>query len=413
MKLAFLAIPAALVVATAFSAPASGQTPATGATVYEGARVILGDGSPPIDNAAFVVENGRITQVGPAGQVKAPAGAARVSLAGKTVMPAIIDTHTHMGDTREAVVALLQRKAYFGVGAVLSLGTDPGDIAFKLRDERVPNGARLLTAGRGITMPEPGRSEIPYWVTTPDEARKAVRELAAQKVDIVKIWVDDRNGKYKKLTPELYTAVIEEAHTHKLRVTVHAYYLDDAKSLLKAGVDAFAHGVRDKDVDDEFMAMLKTRPGFVLVPNLPDRGVAADVSWLAGHVSDEELKKLQAGAAKDRPAAQQGFGIQARSLARMSAAGVTIALGTDGAVPWSHHFEMEDMVAAGMTPHQVIVAATGNAAAFLRLKDHGTIAAGKSADFLVLDANPLDDITSTRRLADVYLRGSRLPRKTN
>ena len=410
MKRTLLAVPAALAAAAAFSITAIGQAPAAGTTVYEGARVIVGDGSAPIDNAAFVVDGDRITQVGPAGQVKAPAGAARVNLAGKTVMPAIIDTHTHMGDSREAVIALLQRKAYFGVGAVLSLGADPGDFAFTLRDERVPNGARLLTAGRGITMPEPGRSDVPYWVTTPAEARKAVQELAAQKVDIVKIWVDDRDGKYQKLTPELYTAVIDEAHKHGLRVTVHVYYLDDAKGLLKAGVDAFAHGVRDKDVDDELMAMVKARPQFFLVPNLPDRGVATEVSWLAAHVSPGELQKLQAGAAKDRPAAQEAFGIQARSLAKLSAAGVKIALGTDGGIAWSHHLEMEDMVAAGMTPHQVIVAATGNAAEFLRLKDHGTIAAGKSADFLVLDANPLDDITNTRRISDVYLRGARLER---
>jgi imidazolonepropionase-like amidohydrolase len=138
MNKALAVVTAVLLTATAMSAPLDSQAPAAGATVYEGARVIVGDGSAPIENAAFVVEGARITQVGRAGQVKAPAGAARVDLAGKTVMPAIIDTHTHMGDTREAVVALLQRKAYFGVGAVLSLGTDPGDIAFKLRDERIP-----------------------------------------------------------------------------------------------------------------------------------------------------------------------------------------------------------------------------------------------------------------------------------
>jgi imidazolonepropionase-like amidohydrolase len=386
----------------------SSQGAAT-ATIYEGARVIVGDGSAPIENAAFVVDGARITQVGPAGKVKAPTGAARVNLAGKTVMPAMIDTHTHMGETREAVIDLLRRKAAFGVGAVLSLGLDPGDIAFKIRDERLPNAGRLLTAGRGITMPEPGRSDIPYWITTTAEARKAVQELAAQRVDIVKIWVDDRNGKYKKLTPELYGAVIDEAHKHKLRVIVHVYYLDDAKGLLKAGVDAFAHGVRDRDVDDEFMALVKARPEFVLVPNLPDRGVATDMSWLAGAVSADELKKMQAGAT-DRPNAQQAFGIQARSLAKMNAAGVKIALGTDGGIPWSHHQEMEDMVATGMTAHQVITAATRNAAEFLRLTDHGTIAAGKSADFLVLDANPLDDITNTRKIADVYLRGARVDR---
>jgi imidazolonepropionase-like amidohydrolase len=167
--------------------------------------------------------------------------------------------------------------------------------------------------------------------------------------------------------------------------------------------------VRDKDVDDEFMALVKARRDFVLVPNLPGRGVATDMSWLSGSVSPEELKKLQAGA-RDNPEAQQAFGIQARSLAKLNAAGVKIALGTDGGIPWAHHQEMEDMVAAGMTPHQVITAATRNAAEFLRLRDHGTITVGKSADFIVLDANPHDDITNTRKIADVYLRGARVDR---
>ena len=90
--------------------------------------------------------------------------------------------------------------------------------------------------------------------------------------------------------------MIDEAHKHKLRVTAHIFALEDAKGLLKAGIDAFAHGVRDKDVDDEFMAMVKARPNVVLIPNMPDRGVAADLSWLSGSVPAGELQKLQAGA---------------------------------------------------------------------------------------------------------------------
>jgi imidazolonepropionase-like amidohydrolase len=377
-------------------------------TVFEGARLIDGTGGAPIENAAFVVDGGRFTQVGPAAQVKVPPGAARVNLAGKTVMPGIIDAHTHMPDTREALVDALQRKAYYGVSVVMSLGQDR-DLAFKVREERIPGAARLLTAGRGITAPEPGRTDIPYWITTDAEARKAVQELAAQKVDLVKIWVDDRNGKYKKLTPELYGAVIDEAHKRGLRVTVHVYYLEDAKGLLRAGIDAWAHGVRDKDLDDETMGLLKKRPSLVLVPNMPDRGVATDMSWLRDSVPADQLKKLQA-AATDRPDAQQTFGIQARNLAKMNGAGVKIALGTDGNVAWSQHLEMEDMVASGMTPAQVIVASTRNGAELLALKDHGTIASGKSADFVVLDANPLENITNTRKIADVYIRGGRVDR---
>ena len=387
---------------TPWSTPAVGQTGS--ATVFQGARLINGTGAAPLDNAAFVVEQGRIAQVGRADQLKAPAGAAKVDLTGKTVMPAIVDTHTHLATARDALVDQLQGKAYYGVGVVMSLGTDNGDVVFQVRSETIPGAARYRTAWRGITMPEPGRTDVPFWVTSEAEARKAVQELAARKVDFVKIWVDDRDGKYKKLTPELYGAIIDEAHKQKLRVTAHIFTLDDAKGLLKAGVDAFAHGVRDRDVDDEFMALIKARPQLVLVPNLPDRGVAADMSWLSETVRPDELKKLQAGAT-DRPQAQQAFAIQARNLAKMNAAGVTIATGTDGSAVWSQHVEMADMVAAGMTPAQVIVAATRNSAALLRVADAGTVETGKSADFLVLDANPIEDITNTRRINAVYLRG--------
>ena len=391
------------------STPIAAQTRGGNVTVFEGARLIVGDGSAAIDNSVIVVDGNRFTQVGRAGQVQIPAGARRVDLRGKTVMPAIIDTHTHMATERAALIDQLQRKAYFGVTAVASLGQDTGDLAFQVRDETIPNAARLRTAGRGLTMPEPGRTDAPYWVSTVPEARKAVQELAVRKVDIVKIWVDDRNGQYKKLTPDLYTPIIEEAHKNGLRVTAHIFALDDAKGLLRAGLDAFAHGVRDKDIDDEFVSMVRQRPAVVLVPNLPDRGVVAEFGWLGNSLSAGEVQKLQA-ASTNRPAAQQTFGIQARNLAKLNAAGMKIALGTDGNVAWAHHFEMEDMVATGMTPAQVITAATRNAAEFLKLADMGTVAVGKSADFLVLDANPLDDIKNTRRIADVYMRGSAVDR---
>ena len=226
----------ALLAVSAWSPTVRGQAPApAGVTVFEGARLIVGDGRAPIENATFVVNGTRFVQVGRAGEVRVPAGAARVSLAGKTVMPAIIDTHTHLSQTREALTDDLRRRAYYGVSAALSMGQDKGDLPFQMRAQALPGAARFFTAGRGITMPEPGRSDVPYWITTAAEARKAVQELAAQKVDIVKIWVDDRNGMYKKLTPELYGAVIDEAHKRGLRVTAHIFTLEDAKGCCVPG----------------------------------------------------------------------------------------------------------------------------------------------------------------------------------
>ena len=378
-------------------------------TVFEGARLITGDGSAPIMDSAFVVDNGRFTAVGRKGQISVPAGATRVDLTGKTVIPAIIDAHKHLAVTRDALVDQLQHFAYYGVGVAMSMGQDTGDVAFQVRQETIPNAARNRTAGRGLTGPEPGRTEAPYWVKTEAEARKDVQELAQKKVDLVKIWVDDRDHTVTKLSPALYGAIIDEAHKHNLRTIAHIFTLEDAKGVLRAGIDAFAHSVRDKDVDDEFVNMMKAKPNMIVDPNLPDRGVKVDRSWLRESMTAEEFQKVQAES-KDDPKAQAFFGIQSRNLRRLNAAGIKIALGTDGGIPWAAHEEMVDMVASGMTPAQVLVASTRNAADLLGLKDVGTVTSGKSADFVVLDANPLDDITNTRRINTVYLRGGQVDR---
>jgi imidazolonepropionase-like amidohydrolase len=383
-----------------FSAPVQAQV-----TAYEGARIIVGNGA-TIENGTIVVDGARIVQAGSAKDVKVPANAKRVSLTGKTVMPMMIDTHVHLSGKRETLVRDLKQRAYWGVSTAMSMGTDNLEL-LPMRDEVIPGAARFMSAGRGITRPEPLRPTI--FINSEEEGRKAIQENAKLKVDIVKIWVDDRNGKVQKITPAQYAAIIDEAHKLKIRITAHIFEMEDAKGLMRAGLDAFAHGVRNQDVDDETIAMFKQRPNLVLNPNLPDRGVKVDRSWVRPGMSAEEFTKLDA-TNTDQPKAQAFHGIQARNLAKMNAAGVRIAVGSDGNTPWAPHAEMADMVAAGMTPMQVLVAATRNGAEFLRMTDTGTIATGKNADFIVLDANPLDDITNTRRIASVYLRGVSVPR---
>jgi len=280
---------------------------------------------------------------------------------------------------------------------------------YQVRAETIPNAARYHTAGRGITAPEPGRTQAPFWVITEAEVRKDVDEMAGKKVDIMKFWIDDRDHTVTKLSPELYRAGIDEAHKKGLRTIAHIYTLEDAKAVLHAGIDNFAHSVRDKDVDDEYIKLIKAKPSFIVDPNLPDRGVRVDRSWLRDSMPAAEVAKLQADS-KDDPKAQAFFAIQCRNLGKLNATGVKIALGSDGPIPWAAHEEMADMAACGMTPAQVIVAATRNSAQLMNLTDAGTIAARNSADFIVLDANPLDDITNTRRINAVYLRGAQVDR---
>ena len=436
----------ALLATAAVFASGAAQAPGTAASaLYEGARLITGDGSIPIERAAFVVQNGRFGRVGRQGDVQAPPGAVRVDLTGKTVIPALIDAHSHIGYmrhltsgpqnyTRDNILDHMRRFAYFGVAASQAMGTDYGELPFLLRDElrtgRHRDAARFLTAGRGLSPLEDispnNMRHAAYVVTTVEGARADVQELAQRKVPLVKTWVDTRGGTIKALAPNLYRAIIDEAHRHGMRVAVHATGLAEAKDLLRSGVDVFAHMIGD--VDDELLGLFKQHPNtaILLALNAPRRVVAAP--WLnpphpliLETVSPEQIKRLQ-----DRLAAQPAATVEqgrrawdrlARGVRLLAAAGVTIGVGTDGGgqtgdqfVGWTAHTELENMVAAGMTPAQVLVAATRNSAEILGLDDLGTVAAGKSADFVVLDANPLEDITNTRRIARVFLRGQEVDR---
>jgi len=397
-----------LAVVLGFAVSARAQAPGGGVTAFEGARIITGNEAGPIENGTLVVQGTRILQVGKAAEVQVPAGAARVNVAGKTIMPTVVDTHTHLSTTRDALIKDLKRRAYYGVSAALSMGTD-GFGLLDMRQENIPGAARYFSAGLGITRFEPGPPK--FQINSEAEGRKAVQENAAHRADIIKIWVDDRDGKVDKVTPLQYAAVIDEAHNRGLRVTAHIFNMDDAKGLIRAGLDAFAHSVRDRDVDDETVALFRSHPNLTLNPNLPDRGVKVDNSWLKASLSADEYANLEKNNT-DRPRQQEAYGIQARNLNRLSRAGVRIILGTDGNRPWSPHEEMADMVTAGMTPMQVIVASTRNAAGFLRMTDAGTLDPGMLADFIVLDANPVDDITNTRKVSSVYLNGAQVNRST-
>jgi len=423
-----------LLLAAATLLPVQAQAPGTPARplLFEGARLIAGDGRPPTENSAFLVEGSRITQVGTMNSIRRPRDVSVVDLRGKTVIPALIDTHSHLGYTdvrtgetastwytRANMLDHLRRYAYYGIAATLSMGLDRGELPYELRAMPVDGAALFLTAGRGIAMPNAGPNaqywrDAAYGVSSEAEARQAVRELAARKVDIVKIWVDDRNKTVTPLPPSLYRPIIEEAHTRGLRVVAHVFYLADAKELLRAGVDGFAHGIRDLEVDDEIMTLFKARPHVFVIPNLPDTPPSSnDLVWLSETLPPPQIEALKRTAATT-PVRPRLFETQARSLKRLAAAGVRIAFGTDAGIGapygWSAHAEMADMVAAGMTPAQVIVAATRTSAEALRLESLGTIASGKSADFIVLDANPLDDILNTRRITRVYLRGRQVDR---
>jgi imidazolonepropionase-like amidohydrolase len=446
-----LHLTALFIVAVSFYAlPIRTQSrPANAGVLYEGERLIPGDGSPAIASAAMLVENGMITRIGPKGSVSAPRSALRVDLTGKTIMPTLINAHGHPGFqrgltytavnfTRDTIIEDMNRALYFGVAVVQSQGIEKGDVTYQVRADQEAGrlgGARLRIAGRGIGAPNAGPggaayAGIAYEVTTEDQTRRAVQELAASKVNLVKIWVDDRNGRAPRLAPNLYRAAIDEGHKHGLKVNAHVFYHTDAVDLVNAGIDGFAHLVRDKEMDDELVASV-IRHNVYVMPNLSPEWNTYEAlpHWLKDgdplmklideSVSQEVVARMRKGYESREPAVLERtrtqYAILQRSLSKLARAGAKIILGSDTGLEdhlfgMSEQHELESMANAGMTPMQVIVAATSRPAEYLQLNNMGSLALGKEADFLVLDANPLENITNTQRISTMYIKGVEVDR---
>lgn len=432
--------------------------------VFRGARVIVGDGR-VIDDAAFVVQDGLLTAVGRNGEVTAPTGAVVMDIRDKTVMPAIVNAHSHLGwekytswgsqnVTRDNLIDHLYRHAYYGVGTVISTASDKESIGLPVAlDQKLGKigGARYIPEP-GLGTPggggNPNFTNDPGWwgagdgfyePATPEDARKAVRAEAAKGIQVFKIWVDNRDlqrGARIKLSEDIYRAAIDEAIIHDIKVLAHAPDVRDHKLLLKAGVRRLIHG--PGEIDDEWIAMMKERNAY-LIPTtqswLRDPKFYED-PFFSEHVSGAVLARLadpkhlgpigaaqrQAAPPANPPPNREAADARARGrFTHMVKAGIQIILGAD--VGWgptathvgsffgySEHLELEAFVRLGMTPAQAIVAGTKRPAEAFGLHDVGSLEAGNAADFLVLDANPLDDIRNTRRIARVYLRGAELDR---
>ena len=390
------------------------QTPPVRA--FTGLTLIDGTTRAPIPGATIVVRDGRIVAAGPGGTVRIPVGARLVPLTGKTVIPGIINAHGHVNDPKD-----LSTYAAYGVTTVFSLGGEPPSVFAARAAQNTPAlaRARVFLAGTVLTP------------KTPDEARSQVAEDVAQHVDIVKIRVDDNLGTTPKMTPEVYRAVIDEAHKRGFRVATHLFYLADAKSLLAAGSDFVAHSVRDTDVDADFISAIKRR-GVCYSPTLM-REVSTFVyestpdffadSFFLAHANAEWVRTLQEPARQQAmrasKSAQQykvALEVAKRNLKKLSDAGVPIAMGTDTGPTgrFQGYFELmeiEMMVKAGLTPRQALASATSAAARCMKLdRELGTIEPGKWADMVVLDANPLTDIANVRRIASVWIAGNQVAR---
>ena len=405
-----------LAAALLFTANATAQV-----TVLTHATVIDGAGAAPQKDVTIVMENGRIRDVGPSSKVPVPAGATVVDLTGKFITPGIINAHGHVGAKTEPQ---LRQYALYGVTTTTSMQTDPDEVV-QVREAQKRGelrGARISTVKYRFA-PDPE-------VVTPLQARAKVDETVAAGADYIKVWVDSGFGTRAKLTPEFCAAVLEQARKHGKLTFGHAYELSDARMLVERGLNVLAHNIRDREVDSDFIAVLKQR-NVTLIPTLirdeflfvyGEAPAWIDDPFFLKFVPTERLAvlktKIHDEQAKNpqRALFKAGFEMNKINLKKLSDGGVRIALGTDsgGAADrffiqgYSEHREMELMVQSGLTPMQVIQSFSKGASEALGIeKEFGTLAKGKAADLLVLDKNPLDSITNMHTIQTIYLGGKK------
>ena len=425
-------------------------TPAWAETVaITGVRLIDGSGAAPVENATIVMTGGRIVSAGP--DVEIPADARRIDHGGRTVIPGLISTHSHVGQvggtsmgaknyTREIITAELAQFGRYGVTTVVALGNN-GPLFATLRDEAHAGsleGADLFGVMQGIGVPDGAPPQDSLKVApnqlfrphTPDEARDAIDRMAAADTDLVKLWLDNFGGLLPvKMKPEIYRAVIEQSQKHGLRVAAHVHDLDDAIAIVDAGADIIAHGIRDKPVTPELVEKMRAK-GVWYVPTL----ALDDATFIWAEAPEwtetgfvREAFSPELAAQVDDPAwrervlkeprtatARRSLAMNLQNLKTLHEAGVKIGFGTDsGATPLrvpgvAEHRELALMIEAGLSPAAALTIATRNAADLMRLDDRGILEAGKRADLIVLDGDPTADIASSKRIVEVWTRGRRM-----
>jgi imidazolonepropionase-like amidohydrolase len=454
MRLFTLAAMAAGLVAAGSPVHSSESAASTSPIVLEHARVIPGDGSPAIEDASLLIDRGLVVSVGPAHAVRIPSGARRIDLTGKTVMPALVAGHGHVGYqrgvtfvrenyTKENIYNDLRRSAYWGIGTVMSMGVDPPLYVYEIREETYDGSAgvaRLRTAGAGIGGPNTGPQQaaysrgIAYEVTTAEEGRAAVRDIAPRRPDMVKMWIDPRGGRPPgpKIQPDVAKAIVDEARSLGLKVAVHPRDHVDVESAVSAGAFALVHMARDREMSDALVAEIASK-GIYVTPTLSmaerNNYSGSVPAWfdepalsalLNASVNPAALARLRQAFVTREPAdalqGEKSYAFLHGTVRKLNAAGARIVLGGDTGLPdhffgLAEHRELELLVDAGLTPMQAIVAGTSRAAEFVGLTNHGVLAAGKVADVLILDANPLEDIRNTRRISGLYIQGHEIDRQ--